>query len=223
MYSKEQGYDHQMKDLVCNVALSDPPKICSLESHLRRKKMGPMGMPASTQVHKQLAAEEVLEKQVLEGILDLDNMTGSRIAHLHHTSLQVRVDHKEKRKTKRRIRFSGFALASMRSHQKSPQKNPKSSVPSSSKATKSTACRETPTPTEPRPRETLVARFRRAMAGQGGGERGGGSAEKKEGGGEAPTTAPEMQSSDPQGLAVGGGGKWVLVRPMAPDGLAEGG
>lgn len=95
MFSKEQRYDPQMKDLVYNVALLDPPQICSLESRLQRKKMGPMGMPEPTQVHKQLAVEEVLEKQVLEGILDLDNMTGSRIVRLHHTSLQVRVDCKE--------------------------------------------------------------------------------------------------------------------------------
>lgn len=57
------------------------------------------------------------------------------------------------------------------------------------------------------------------MAGQGGGERGGSSAEKKDGG-EAPTTAPEMQSSEPRGSALRGV-KWVLVRPMAPDGRAE--
>lgn len=72
--------------------------------------------------------------------------------------MRTRRQHIRKPKTKRRIRFSGFALASMRSHQKSPQKNPKSSLPSSSKATKSTSCHETPTPTKPRPREAFVAR-----------------------------------------------------------------
>lgn len=95
MFLKQQGYDPQMKDSVYNVASSDPLQIYSLESHLRRKKMGPRGMLEPTQVHKQLAVEEVLEKQVLEGILNLDNMTGSRIVRLHHTSLQVRVDYKE--------------------------------------------------------------------------------------------------------------------------------
>ncbi|WOL14582.1 hypothetical protein Cni_G23362 [Canna indica] len=87
----------------------------------------------------------------------------------------------------------------MRSHHRSPQKNPESLFPSSSKA-------------QPRPREALVAGIPEQPLPTGG--RGGGVAQKTDGV-DATTTLLEARSSCSRGLTQGRSSRGApLVRPM---------